>query len=100
MKMYILIRDDLPKNKQAVQGGHALAQFALDWPESFNKWNNHTIVYMKVGYDELRDLEFSLVEDYGLACSEFYEPDLGDQLTALAVLNSNESDCFGKFRLL
>lgn len=32
-KMYVLIRKDLDVNYQAVQAGHALAQFMLEHPD-------------------------------------------------------------------
>lgn len=31
-RMYIIIRKDMPKTCQAVQGGHALAEFMLKHP--------------------------------------------------------------------
>lgn len=33
-KMYILTRRDLSKSYQAVQAGHALAQYMIDFPDS------------------------------------------------------------------
>lgn len=46
MKLYVLIRKDMPKAYQAVQGGHAVAQWLIDNPE--NGWNNHTLIYLGV----------------------------------------------------
>lgn len=78
MKMYILVCNDLGKSQQGVQGGHALAQFALDHPERFREWGNRTIVYLKADYEWLKshvpENEFSA----------FYEPYWGNRLTAIA----------------
>jgi hypothetical protein len=43
-KLYVLVRKDLPKNYQAVQAGHAVAEYLLKNPKT--KWNNGTLVYL------------------------------------------------------
>lgn len=78
MKMFILVRNDLSKSQQGVQGGHALAQYALEHPDMFKKWGNSTIVYLKVDNDWLKS---HVPENQS---SSFYEPDIGNQLTAKA----------------
>lgn len=90
--MYVLVRNDLSKAQQGVQGGHALAQFALDHPEEFREWNNHTIVYLKMDYERLLDL--GPKDKY----SCFFEPDIGNQLTAKATYSSGED--YGNFKLM
>jgi hypothetical protein len=76
--MFVLVRNDLSKSQQGVQGGHALAQFALEHPERFREWSNHIIVYLKVDYEWL--LEHRPESE----SSAFYEPDIGNELTAKA----------------
>lgn len=46
MKLYVLIRKDMPKSYQAVQAGHAVAEWLIETPK--NKWNNHTLIYLNV----------------------------------------------------
>ena len=90
--MYVLIRNDISKSQQGVQGGHALAQFALDHPDRFREWGNRTIVYLKVDY------EWLLSHEPENESSAFYEPDIGNQLTARATFCSGE--CYKDFNLM
>lgn len=99
MKMYIIIRDDLSKSQQAVQGGHALAAFMLSYPDLAEEWGNHTIVYLKTDYEKLQLLKDLLpLADMNIA--SFYEPDIGNQLTAFAAYGPDCADRFKDFRLL
>jgi hypothetical protein len=45
-KLYILVRRDLSKSQQAVQGGHAVAEYLLRGPST--DWSNGTLVYLSV----------------------------------------------------
>lgn len=96
MKMFILVRNDLSKSQQGVQGGHALAQFALDHPYSFKEWGNHTIVYLKAEHELLKILVDEIDDDI----SRFYEPDIGMELTAIAVYGPKAEHRFADFRLM
>ena len=96
MKMFILVRNDLSKSQQGVQGGHALAQFALDHPYSFKEWGNQTIVYLKTGYDNLQILEKEVGDDI----SRFYEPDIGNELTALSIYGPEAEIRFQDLKLM
>ena len=82
--MYVLVRDDLTKSQQAVQGGHALAEYVLKYPDS-REWNNHTLIYLTV---PRKDLEV-LCKRYTYRLrhvASFKEPDLNNELTAFAFL--------------
>lgn len=98
-KLYVLIRNDLPKNYQAVQAGHAVAQFVLDHPD---KWKNETLVYLRVdGENDLVDWNIYLHQYFSESYSCFYEPDLDGELTALAALSTERTDkLFESFRLV
>jgi hypothetical protein len=99
MKMYILIRDDLSKSQQAVQGGHALAAFMLSYPDLAQEWGNHTIVYLKTNFEMLTMAQKTFpLADINIA--SFYEPDIGSQLTAFAAYGPDCSEYFKDFRLL
>lgn len=81
-KMYVLVRNDLSETYRLVQGCHALAEYALGFPENFKTWNNSTIVFLKVrNLLELKTWHFKLGSKEHIC---FKEPDLEDQLTAIA----------------
>ena len=83
-KMYVLVRNDLETTYRCVQGGHALAQFALENPEELIEWNNETIVFLACrGIDELLNYHIKAM-DRCLPVSSFEEPDLNNQLTGIA----------------
>lgn len=99
MKMYIIIRDDLSKSQQAVQGGHALATFMLSYPDLAQEWGNHTIVYLKTNYEMLQVLKKTLpLADINLA--HFCEPDINNELTALAAYGQDCPNYLSNFKLL
>jgi hypothetical protein len=101
MKMYIIVRDDIHKSYQAAQGGHALAQMALDWPEKFQEWNNQTIVYLKTSYEDLQRIASSgVLNELGCVFSDFYEPDIGGQLTAISIYGPSAGNYLKDYRLL
>ncbi len=91
-RLYVLTRNDLGLAYQAVQGAHAVAQFMLDHPN--NEWKNGYLIFLAVdNEDDLKEwrghLQFENDEVYDdrkkVPFSLFYEPDLDDQLTAIAV---------------
>lgn len=87
-KLYVIVRKDLTFSQQAVQGGHAIAQYLIDNPNT--EWNNGTLVLLGVkGEFQLKKWTDRL-ESHGLKLSSFREPDIGDQLTAISVVSSHE----------
>lgn len=95
MKMYVLVRSDLSISQQAVQAGHAVAEAILHGLQ--NGWNK-TLVYLRVK-DEAELLRWMEKLEYrGKEYAEFREPDIGNQLTAIALVD--ESKMFSKLKLL
>lgn len=80
-RLYILVSEDLEPVYGCVQGGHAVAQYLLEHPDS--KWKNNTVVYLYCDIDRMKHKFDKFELDY----SEFYEPDLDNKLTAIAILN-------------
>lgn len=95
-RMYVLVRKDLPKNYQAVQAGHALAEFLLGQP--FLSWKNGTLIYLGVR-NENELLEWGeKLDALDKKWSGFREPDIGNQMTAIATVDNGET--FKRMRLL
>ena len=82
MKLYVIVRKDLSISQRAVQAGHAVAEFLLRGP--FSRWSNGTLVYLGVkGLHQLENLKRKF-ENEGIDYIEFREPDIGNEITALA----------------
>ena len=82
-KLYILIDKNLDPIYGAVQGGHAAIQWLIEHGQ--DKWSNEYLIYLSVDinkWKQLLDLTESLY-------SEFHEPDLDNQLTSIAILESD-----------
>lgn len=95
-KLFILTRKDLPIPYQAVQAGHALAQWMLENKE--HHWQNNTLVYVSVEDEEHLDMWCSKLRSKGQSYSEFHEPDIDNQKTAIACYSDGK--IFGKLKLM
>jgi hypothetical protein len=90
----VLVRKDLSESYRAVQAGHAVAEWLL----RDQTWQNETLVYLGVDNEnELtkwkRKLEFR-----NMKYAAFREPDIGNQLTAIATLTDGK--IFKKLKLI
>lgn len=86
-KLYLITRKDLSAGSQLAQTCHALAQFSYDNPQDFRKWvekSNYIVVLSTENEDSLKDI-ISKLKDNSLDYSVFIEPDLDNQITALAI---------------
>ena len=79
-KLYVLIDEKLEKVYGCVQGGHAVAQWLID-NQGNQDWNNQYLIYLSA---DIEKWIFKL-ENKGLDFSVFYEPDLDNRATALAI---------------
>ncbi len=78
-KLYVLVDKSLRPVYGCVQGGHAVAQWLLDHPGQ--TWNNSYLIYLKCNLFSMRRRLIKLQRDF----SEFREPDLNNELTAIAI---------------
>lgn len=92
-KVYVIVRNDLSPSYKMVQGAHALAQFALNYPLTFKTWENQTLIFLGVStyralctlYDTLKNDQYT----YGYIPSKWCEPDLDNQLTAFCFVGES-----------
>lgn len=90
-RMYLILREDLAF--KYVQGGHALAQYALENENEFKQWNNQYLICLSVFNGlELEKLNHELFANK-FKFSEFIEPDLkSDLATALCVFEDGTGE--------
>lgn len=92
LKLYILIRNDMPVSDQAVQGGHAVAEWCKMWTNPGNdlRWYNGTLIYLSVKDMPALVIWQRKIEQKGLYNDYFvfYEPDMGGRMTAIACLTN------------
>lgn len=96
-KLYVLVRRDLTPSYQAVQAGHAVAQWMLQYGQT-SEWRNNTLVYLGVDNEQELDHWKQKLSFKNMEWVEFREPDIGNQTTAIACLN--EGKVFSNLRLL
>lgn len=93
-RLYVLVRKDLPESYKAVQAGHAVAEWLLH----DRSWKNETLIYLTVP-DEASLYRWAYKLDFkGVKWVGFREPDIGNQLTALAA--KADGNVFKKLPLL
>lgn len=86
MKLYIVVRKDIPPGLMLAQSCHALRAFVAEHPEIDRKWfaeSNNIVVLETPTEAALLALADSL-RSGGIATSVFTEPDLDDEVTAAA----------------
>jgi len=86
-KLYLVTRRDIAPGYQAVQSCHAIRQFVSEHPDRDREWfdaSNHLALLSVVSEVELLRLIVA-ANDAGLRWSAFREPDMGGQVTAIAI---------------
>jgi len=95
-KLFVLVRTDLSTSQQAVQAGHAVAEFLLHG--HFSNWGNGTLIYLGVkGLYQLEDWMLKL-KSLNVPFTIFREPDIENELTAIATDQGEK--LFKRLRLL
>ncbi len=98
-RLYVISSHKLNKGYAAGQSAHAVAEFALKESFFFQKWNNNYIVLLR---GDVSELGLSMLANSGhwvddlaveLPISICYrEPDKQNEVTAWAVLATNEKE--------
>jgi len=84
MKLYVIVRDDLPVGLQAAQACHAMREFQEGYPELERNWyaNSKTLVLLKS--PDIWGLA-KAANDAFIPIALNFEPDLQNALTAVAL---------------
>lgn len=85
-KLYIIGRKDLKPGLRAAQMVHAIMSHALSKPKETGEWfatSNNIVLLEVVDRVALEELLGRLVAN-GIGVVAYHEPDLGDELTAIA----------------
>lgn len=71
--------------------GHSISQYFIDYPELAKLWNNNYLISLSINSKEkLQHLLFKL-EECSIPVSYFIEPDIGDELTSICFLETEET---------
>ena len=84
-KLYVLVDKTLRPVYGCVQGGHAVAQWMIEHPNS-KDWHNDYLIYLSADVNKWR----RKLDYYDVDFTEFREPDLDNKVTALAVYGHDE----------
>ena len=99
MKLYVLNRLDLESSYRACQAGHAVAEWLLHAPQSQREqWKNGTLIYLGIRDEEELLYWGQKLDRKGIKWIGFREPDLDNQLTAIACLSDGK--LFSRLKLL
>ena len=83
-KLYVIVDRALKTGAKIAQACHTLFAFSVEHPDEAKAWHADSNNLVVLHIDGLADLAGSL-EAAGYKTSRFYEPDLGGQLTGVAV---------------
>lgn len=86
-KLIIVTRQDLSYGYQTVQSAHAVAEFCDSYPKEYKEWktNSNSIICLAVK-DEKKLIKLTeKLQSKQINISPFYEPDIDNQLTAIAI---------------
>lgn len=91
--MVLVTRKDLLPGYQAVQPAHALARFATKFPGCFRRWENYhkNLVILAVRNEKELTALLDKAEEKRIRCVEFKEPDIGNEMTAIALEPCDET---------
>lgn len=88
MKLFVLTRADLSRSQQAVQSGHAVAEFMFCKGET-TAWRNGILVYLRVADESSLREWIEVFHKNNLPWIDFKEEDLDGALTAVAVTGAD-----------
>ena len=87
IKLTVITRRDLTPGAQAVQSAHAAIDFQHQHPEISKQWHTDSNYLVFLAAEDESDLSKYLqkLSKNGIKCTTFKEPDMKNELTAIAV---------------
>lgn len=97
--VYVIVRNDLSPAQRAVQSSHAV----IEATRNFNMTGAHpSVIICEVKSEQKLNQISEELSQKGIRFSSFHEPDIGNQMTAIASepLKLERRDAFKRFQLL
>lgn len=96
-RMYGLVPYNISPIQQGIQFGHAVVEYGITYgnKQEYHRWSrkDKTFIILNGGTTNTSNTSYGTLNTYddmlgiqGIRRSKFYEPDLGDQLTAIVFL--------------
>jgi len=87
LKLYVVIRSDLPPGAQAAQATHGAIAFVMNHPVIARYWHlkSNNLVLLQVPSEECLKHLATRAKDAGIDHAVFREPDFDDTVTAVAI---------------
>lgn len=88
-----MTREDISAGYQGVQSIHAAIQFAMEHPDTNKEWfeKSNYLGFLSVSNEEELVRLAERASSLGIECSVFREPDVDNQVTAIAIAPGNKS---------
>lgn len=92
-KLTIVTREDLSPGYQLTQSAHVMAEFSQDHPDIFKSWKHESnyLACLSVRDEISLELLASKLVSKQIKFSVFREPDINNQITAIAIEPSDDS---------
>ena len=90
-RLIVVTRGDIPAGNQMSQMGHSIAQFMLEHPEMSKKWNNNYLISLSISSEEKLSNLLTKIKDIGIPVSYFIEPDIGNELTSICFVETEQT---------
>ena len=92
-KLRVVSRRDISIGYQAVQSCHAAIQFQHEYPSESSAWykQSNYLAFLTIANEEELEKLIRKAEAKGIKHSIFREPDIGNEITAVAFEASNEA---------
>lgn len=87
LKLYAIVRADLPEGLRAAQMAHAVAGLVQNCPRSTAQWqtpNNNYLIVLEVRDEAHLREEVAVMFEHAISFYEWREPDLDNATTAIA----------------